>query len=958
MPTVSDQPEPKSSLSVLKNAKRIVRYVAERCSQPNDFGSFDISIYDTAWLAMIQDPVVPGCWLFPESYSYLLIHQTENGMWPTHGLPMNGILNTLAALLALVKHQKSDTISNNMGNHDPIEAHDVLKRVEKARGALQSALNDCDMNQLLNVGCKMLVPGLLRQLGEEGVVFEFESQSTLATMYQQALAKFDSDDLVFTQPTTLIDSLEAFVDVVDFSLLRNYCSAERGIMGSPASTAAYLVGSPERDARAQAYLENVVRKFGSCGGVPSGFPTLAFEMSWIISTLFSSNFIVEDFRDCNFHAVTQYLRKVISDQGNLHGSVPTCLTDVDDTARCMLALTLLDAHIDQAALINELEERVNHFESYKFKSTTCVSANCSILLMLLTSPNVDQYISQIEKALTLICRCWNAKILQNEKNVTAEHTCMLLTYAMYQLLRVYAQGSLRNVSVDVIETEVPIILIQLLGRTLSEHKGNGSWGDSVERTSFGVLLISYALKLPWPSSIRGHAKAAFFQAKAYLEAHSNEGATGDLIWINKVTYRLPTLAETYCLAAINSSIEEQSWTPEVEQIFGMDANKMNKLASFFGRLPLLQNLLEATMTFAIHEAAMYFKRLKQVRLDIFPRDDMAVSTDKYLQYIPVAWTTINATNGFILSGDEMWEMIVLSMLNYQADEYMESVVARLAETSSQDLAAMIKSEVRNGEPEAKTQVVSSPIKPDRDLSPTPSDFEDIAIVVSKYIRHVKLHPALMQSPKSAQIHVTQELEKFLLAHMAHNSDSARLRKHRQSQGSALVDWHDQVPYYDWARTTGANDTSCPYSFAFFCCLISSDESHCLVSMEQKYLAREMCLHLATLCRQYNDFGSARRDDQEDNLNSLHFPEFTDEDGRGMSCQKTAENTGREDYLEKANVLLMKVAGIERALMQVCWDALSSGLNKEVRAKLKAFIDITDLFGQIYVARDIASKVKR
>ncbi|KAI1751901.1 hypothetical protein F4782DRAFT_503580 [Xylaria castorea] len=37
----------------------------------------------------------------------------------------------------------------------------------------------------------------------------------------------------------------------------------------------------------------------------------------------------------------------------------------------------------------------------------------------------------------------------------------------------------------------------------------------------------------------------------------------------------------------------------------------------------------------------------------------------------------------------MWEMMVISMLNYQANEYMESVLTRLAEPSSEVLGMMI-----------------------------------------------------------------------------------------------------------------------------------------------------------------------------------------------------------------------------------------------------------------------------
>ncbi|KAH8158312.1 hypothetical protein CIB48_g9932 [Xylaria polymorpha] len=395
---------------------------------------------------------------------------------------------------------------------------------------------------------------------------------------------------------------------------------------------------------------------------------------------------------------------------------------------------------------------------------------------------------------------------------------------------------------------------------------------------------------------------------------------------------------------------------------------MKKMANFFGRLPLLQGLSEVVMTFAIYEAAKYSNRLKQVRLDIFPRDDMAMSTDKYLEYIPIAWSTTNAANDFTLSSDEMWEMMVISMLNYQADEYMESVVARLAKPSSHALSIMIGTVIRNGGRSLITHssshlatilpTVSSPPQCCCDSPPTSPVFTDVAEVLSKYIRHVKQHPAVLQSPEAARLRVMQELEKFLLAHMEHNADNARLREHKHGGGQAQINSHDQVPYYDWVRTTGANDTSCPYSFAFFCCLISTSGSHCLASVEQRYIARELCLHLATLCRQYNDYGSALRDDAEGNLNSLHFPDFMDKTECSLSPQVTVRDGGKHTSVEEAKGLLMKVAEIERVFMQVCWEALSSSFDKSIRNKLKIFIDVTDLFGQIYVARDIASKVQR
>lgn len=957
----SSQQEVVPSHNVNNDAKRIVRHLAEQCNQDKGFGSFSISIYDTAWLAMIRAPGQPGRWLFPESFSYLLLSQTKEGMWPTYASPIDGILNTLAGLLALVKHRKSDV--EDLDSTHSASRWDLPSRIEKARRALELALDHWNVNQTLHVGFEMLVPSLLSQLGEEGLFFQFEGRSALFTLHQKKLSTFIPDIVISPQPTTLLHSLEALVGVVDFGLLKHHCTEYGGMFGSPASTAAYLLYSPEWDSRAQTYLENVIRSYGSSGGVPSGFPTPIFEVSWVISTMLACGFHVDDFHNSDLEGVTEYLRKAIRDQGGVLGFAPRFLPDADDTSKSLLALTALGVQIDRAPLVRHFEGS-DHFRTYQLERDSSVSANCNVLLALLTSANVDEYVSQIDKIANFLCTSWNADRLQDKWNLAAEYTNMLLASAFSKLLHVWDQGLLRTVAGNIIEIDVPIILVQLLGRTIRRQGENGSWDDSVEKTSYGILLISHALKLPWHLLLRQHAEAAYRKAKTYLESHSSQWETGEYLWIEKVTYRCPTISEAYCLSAMKSSVEKQSWSAEVERIFGMAEIKIRKMCKFFSQLPLLHGLSEADTMFAVYEGILYANRLKEIRLEIFPRDDMDMSGDKYLEYIPIAWTTINATLGNTLSSEQMWDMMMISMLNYQVDEYMESVVARLPGTSLKVLDMIIGAEIRGRdsaghltvlEPRAHMPLRSECGSPAKSLA-----LEDVAGVLSRYIRHVKQHKILLQSPKPAQLRVMQELEKFLLAHIAHNADNASIKGEKdglQAPGGE----QDSMPYYDWVHTTGANDTSCPYSFAFFCCLISESGCHCLFSMEQRYLARELCLHLAVLCRQYNDYGSSIRDDAEGNLNSLRFPEFSDEWDQSHSSlveAKAGDNAARQHSLEKAKELLMKVAGVERACMQICWDMLSPTLDESIRTKLKAFIDVTDLFGQIYVARDIASRVQK
>lgn len=98
-----------------------------------------------------------------------------------------------------------------------------------------------------------------------------------------------------------------------------------------------------------------------------------------------------------------------------------------------------------------------------------------------------------------------------------------------------------------------------------------------------------------------------------------------------------------------------------------------------------------------------------------------------------------------------------------------------------------------------------------------------------------------------------------------------------------------------------------------------------------------------MCRQYNDYGSYERDAGERNLNSLHFAELHEGD----------INEGGK----RPNQALIEIAECERACVQQWFTLLSAEIDPAISRKIKAFIDVTDLFGQIYLARDIASREK-
>lgn len=116
---------------------------------------------------------------------------------------------------------------------------------------------------------------------------------------------------------------------------------------------------------------------------------------------------------------------------------------------------------------------------------------------------------------------------------------------------------------------------------------------------------------------------------------------------------------------------------------------------------------------------------------------------------------------------------------------------------------------------------------------------------------------------------------------------------RTSYRALLISYTLKLP---WVLTIRQPETA--FSKTNTCSAAHFDEqaaggSH-LASINQRYLAREMCLDFATLCRQYNDYESMGRDDVESNLSGLHFDESTGGNEQNMSFQLTVED-GRRDF---------------------------------------------------------------
>jgi hypothetical protein len=254
-------------------AKDLILHVSKGCTTRYE-GSWTMSIYDTAWVSVVEND--DGTWAFPEAFAYILEHQEPGSGWPGHAAEIDGILNTLAGLLAIEKRISKPT------RFTAVEIRELKHRRGDAVSFLQSALNNWDVEACVHVGFEMLVPALLSMLSDYGLDLEFPGKDVLRRLNGQKMKSFKADKLYGSHQTTVLHSLEAFVGLVDFSKLSHHLVGG-SMLGSPSATAAYLMYSNGWDTEAEAYLRNCIKYGGGngSGGVPSAYPCGTFEFTWV-----------------------------------------------------------------------------------------------------------------------------------------------------------------------------------------------------------------------------------------------------------------------------------------------------------------------------------------------------------------------------------------------------------------------------------------------------------------------------------------------------------------------------------------------------------------------------------------------------------------------------------------------------------------------------------------------------
>lgn len=300
-------------------AEAVLASMAASLDGAHGFSTFSASTYDTAWVAMVGRLDSNGSLelMFPECFDFLLQTQQADGSWRSEsGSVLDGILNTMAALLAVQKRIAS--ISGPSSS-------DLAARCARAEAVLVRMLRSWDVASCDRVGFEVIVPALMRLLEQYGYHFAKELSGkhgkSLTSLYEKKVSKF-FPVLFSDNPTTLIHSLEAFAGKLDYDKVKHHRSPRGDMLGSPSSTAAYLMFATTWDEVAAGYLHSVVTAMApqlGKGGVPSAFPTHIFEVTWVLTTLLESGFTISDLGENNIARTKSYLLHILEAQGGVIG---------------------------------------------------------------------------------------------------------------------------------------------------------------------------------------------------------------------------------------------------------------------------------------------------------------------------------------------------------------------------------------------------------------------------------------------------------------------------------------------------------------------------------------------------------------------------------------------------------------------------------------------------------------
>lgn len=527
---------------------------------------------------------------------------------------------------------------------------------------------------------------------------------------------------------------------------------------------------------------------------------------------------------------------------------------------------------------------------------------------------------------------------------------MLLVEAFTNVIHLIDGGELSRLFDENLKCKIGLSVFQVVLRIILDQDDDGSWRGYREQTCYAILALAQARNVCFFTHMVDKLQSCIEHGVSWLNSrllHSQ-----DLTWTSKTAYEVGFVAEAYKLAALQSAgLEVPAATVGHSLTSAVPSSDLEQYMRLVRKTALFSSLDDWELRASIIESSFFVSLLQAQRVEIYPRENIKIEEDRYLSIIPFTWVGCNNRSRAFASNRWLYDMMYLSLLGYQTDEYMEAVAGPVFGDISllhHTIDKIIENTKVNS---AGTNGTLRNGNGHRHESPNIGQVEN---TLTRFTNSVLNHKDVLRSSSCDQDTLRQEFRMFMHAHATQLEDNSHFSK----QDCGDVFSSPEQSYFQWVNSTGGSHVACAYSFAFSNCLISANllqGKDTFPSVTQKYLISSVMLHATNMCRMYNDFGSIARDNAERNVNSIHFPEFA-------LCKGTSQSHD-EKKKRLSQIATYEQACLDRALEvlegQSQHDAGDCRGLKEVRKLkiVKLFCDVTDLYDQLYVIKDLSSNMK-
>lgn len=544
------------------------------------------------------------------------------------------------------------------------------------------------------------------------------------------------------------------------------------------------------------------------------------------------------------------------------------------------------------------------------------------------------------------------------------------------------QNRLPGVFDEDLQSRLAVALFQACLRPLLDQSLDGSWNQSIEETAYGILILSEARRVCFFNDLRQPLDDAIARGVAFIQ--SIHDRPPNYIWIEKVSYASPLLTDSYFLAALKAA----GTTPPAVATIGsslwqnVSQERMNKHIKLFSKAELFAAHPEWELRGSMIEAVLLKPLLLKRRLEVFQRQGM--QEDKYFDLIPFFWTSPNNRARTFASASFLYDVSLLSMLTYQVDEFMEAVAAPAFAGRISELRQLVHDVLPEQEPVVVTNGkqhqngnghvngdhINGSGKENSDTNGNDGIVTDeehnnknkntwaegeVFATLTEFKKYCLEHPQVKRASAADQKTLRRELRTYLLAQVQQEEDSARFRQQRSAGNKATGSTNS---FFHWARSTGADNVSGPFAWAYIGCLLSATLTpggggkEVFPTAGEKYLAADVSRHLSTMARIYNDLGSIRRDEEEGAVNSVDFPEFASHES--IESKKKALHAIGEYEHSCLMLAFNRLESLRRKVADSGKDVAAARLSKRRMHVWSMFLDQVILFDQIYVIKDLSS----